>query len=275
MAVSIWTQNRDQIITRALLKLRVVSPGDTPTAEQVSSAADVLNAIVKSLQGEGIRLWTVEHVAKTFADSTVVLGSDGFDYLCIHSHTSSASDQPLSGANWSSFWRKLNTSTGSAWAISTAYSSIGDFTVEADTIGIEKAFVRYNETDYPVELIGKLSYAEIQNKWRQGRPTSLWLDMQSTPQAFLYPHPEDTSYVLHYLRVRRLYDYVNAGDTSDFPVRWIESLVALLAAGLSDDYAIPLSERVFLEEKAERLKARAKRDDTERSDREFTEPAYR
>jgi len=273
--VSTWTQNRDQIITQALSKLRVVSPGDTPTAEQVTHAADVLNGIVKNLQVEGVRLWTVEEVTQTFTASSIVNGSDGSDYVCIKSHTSTPAFAPVTGADWSTYWKKLATAAGVAWANSTAYTSVADFTVAADTIAIEKAFVRHNETDYPVEIIDQFTYADISQKWWESRPTSLWLDLQLTPVAYLYPVPEDTTYVLHYLRIRKLYDYVNATDTSDFPVRWIDPLIMLLSAALSDTYSIELNERLFFEKKAERLKLRAKADDKEIEDFNFVTSAFR
>jgi hypothetical protein len=54
-----WTLNRDQVITGALRKLAVLPSGATPTASQVSDAADALNAIVKAFQADGMPLWKV------------------------------------------------------------------------------------------------------------------------------------------------------------------------------------------------------------------------
>ena len=57
-----FSQNRDQIITRALNILDIVGIGRTPSATQISHAADVLNMLIKSWQGQtdfarGLKVW--------------------------------------------------------------------------------------------------------------------------------------------------------------------------------------------------------------------------
>lgn len=50
MATS-FTLTRDQIIAAALLKIRVIGEGETPTSSQLSDSAAILNSIVKSFDG--------------------------------------------------------------------------------------------------------------------------------------------------------------------------------------------------------------------------------
>jgi hypothetical protein len=54
-----WTLNRLQVIKGALRKLAVIPSGGTPTANQISDAADSLNALVKIFQADGMPLWKV------------------------------------------------------------------------------------------------------------------------------------------------------------------------------------------------------------------------
>src|SRR5574337_1231361 len=194
-----WNQTALQIVARVL---RIVGAEST-SADKISEGLTALNALVKSWQTDGIRLWTVEWVTKTFSASSTVTGTDGNTYTCIRSHTSSSSNRPVTGADWSTYWY-LTGSGGSAWATATAYSSIGDFTVDADTIGIERAFIRRDGYDTTVKIITKDEYAAIPAKYQTGKPYALWLDLQLTPQAYLYYQPDETTDVLHYHRVSRV-----------------------------------------------------------------------
>ena len=55
---------------------------------------------------------------------SVVIGTDGKDYFCKLSHTSSNSDRPTSGGSWSTYWQdNLTTGQGTAWSASSAYES--------------------------------------------------------------------------------------------------------------------------------------------------------
>jgi len=56
--------------------------------------------------------------------ASMVVGTDGKDYKCKLSHTSSNSDRPTSGASWSTYWQdNLTTGQGAAWVAGTAYES--------------------------------------------------------------------------------------------------------------------------------------------------------
>ncbi|MBU1924260.1 MAG: DUF2341 domain-containing protein, partial [Candidatus Omnitrophica bacterium] len=53
---------------------------------------------------------------------SMVVGTDGKDYRCKVSHTSSAADRPTSGGSWSTYWQdNLTTGKGSTWVTATAY----------------------------------------------------------------------------------------------------------------------------------------------------------
>jgi hypothetical protein len=57
-----WTLNRDQIITTALRRLRKIDPALTVPAQDITDGSNILNALIKSWQTDGIILWLNEEV---------------------------------------------------------------------------------------------------------------------------------------------------------------------------------------------------------------------
>ena len=132
-----WTLSVAEMVAQAYEDIQVIKPGATPKADLLAAGYRRLNGIVKRLQQKDIFLWTQEWVTQTFTASDAVT-SGGLVYRCIKGHTSSATDEPGVGANWSTYWILDSSATsGGAWVTDTGYSSIADFTVAADTIGIE------------------------------------------------------------------------------------------------------------------------------------------
>ncbi|MDD5505389.1 MAG: DUF2341 domain-containing protein, partial [Candidatus Omnitrophica bacterium] len=72
------------------------------------------------------------HWIKNGVHSDVVLGTDGFDYICIADHTSGSSTQPVTGASWQSYWRRLNPYDTSVWAAGKIYQE-GDIVIGTDS----------------------------------------------------------------------------------------------------------------------------------------------
>src|SRR6267142_1676251 len=50
--------NRNQIILAAMRKIKVISSGETPSAQLVQDFSDQLNTFVKTLDATGLHLWT-------------------------------------------------------------------------------------------------------------------------------------------------------------------------------------------------------------------------
>ena len=269
-----FQNTRDQIIQRAYLMIGQVNANTAPNSDQVADAVQALNSIVKNLQAEKIYLWALDWMQKTFTAASQVTGTDALVYTCIKSHTSASANRPVTGANWSTFWKQTG-STGGAWVTATGYTSTGDFPVDSDTIGIEKAFLRKNGVDTVIATIGSGQYLSLAEKGSFGDPIQLWFDNKLSPTAYLYPQLEDTDDVIHYLRIRRLEDYDAAGNTSDFPVAWEEPLTYLLAYALSFAAGMPLQERQMLRNEGEYLKNIAKHNDTEVVDEIRVSPRMR
>ena len=235
--VATWTETRDQIITRALNLVGAVAEGESPTANQISSGNETLNAMVKAWQNKHVHLWTREWVQQRLLDSTIVVGTDSYYYQCIKSHTSSSLNKPVTGKMYPSFWQEIDTvSGGYTWALGQSYISISQFTLPADTVDIEFAFVRYNGDDLPMEIVPLTYYMALSSKYTPSRPYQIALDRQIIPVCYLYPMPDSTDYIVHILRERKLQDFVSSSDNPDYPERWINALTWGLADDLLSEY---------------------------------------
>lgn len=252
---------RDGIITRALELINAISPGDTPGSSLITNGATALNSLVKSWQSEGVGIWGLEWKTKTLTAATVITGTDALNYTCIKSHISATTNKPVTGADWASYWVQKGTG-GVAWADATAYSSIGDFTSLTGTIDIINASIRRNGVDYPLEILTAEEYLKIPNKAIMGLPQKLWFNYLLSSQIYLYPQPDSSSDILHYLRLRLLEDFDATGDNPDFPVKWLDALTFGLAYKLSFTYGVAPDIRQSLLLEMERLKGIAQQSDT-------------
>ncbi|MDB4312210.1 hypothetical protein N9937_02145 [bacterium] len=266
-----FNSTRDEIIRRALRIVGATPQGSTPSATEVTNAAEALNVFVKTLQNQGINLWALDQITQTLTASSTVSG-----YRCYKPHTSSASDEPGVGANWSTYWKSDSTATGT-WAGSTAYTAINSFNLPSGYIGISKAWVRENEIDQPIDVISRMDYVLISDKTSTGTPDLLSVERSfNNGEVFtvnLYPVPEDTDMIIHMLAVRTLEDFDADTDNPDFPVRWLNVLTFGLAVELSHEYSLQLPERQYLRSEYQRHYLAAKGDDQERVQR-FVEPCF-
>lgn len=58
----------------------------------------------------------------TIGTTSVVVGTDTLTYSCILKHTSSSNNRPITGSEYSHYWRQTGTG-GSVWAASTSYTN--------------------------------------------------------------------------------------------------------------------------------------------------------
>jgi hypothetical protein len=268
-----WTITRNEIVTRSLRIVGAISTENSPTANQLTTGVEALNAMIKAWQTDDIFLWTRDWETKTFTASSEVTGTDGNIYECIRSHTSGSSTKPITGADYTTYWYKRGT-TGGTWYTSTSYSSIGDFDVASDTLDIEKAFIRDNDSDTNVDIVSFAKYLDVYQKFNTGKPYMMALDKQLTPKVYLYHPPDITTYVLHYLRVRKLEDFDASTNNPDFPVKWINAIIWGLADELSDEYGLGIVERQRISKKSVTWYSMAKKNNKETDDMQFVKGAF-
>lgn len=234
-----WSLTANGIINEALEDLRVIVPGGTPASAITTSALAVLNRITKALSTKGIRVWSVDWVQKTFSAPSEVTGTDGEIYTCVLSHTSANANRPITGANYSTYWIKSG-SSGGTWALSTAYTSTGDFDADAQTLNILQAFIREGSQDSPLYVGSMNDYFRIEDKTIDGKPTALYFNKLLTGHIYLHPQPDFvnySNYVLHYLRESKLEDFDAVGNDPDFNAIYIDYLVKELRFALAPKYS--------------------------------------
>lgn len=262
-----------EFVQEVLDRVRVTAAGETLAAADVATVRRTANFIIKSWQNRHTFLHARDWEQKTFSASSEVTGTDGNIYTCILGHVSAAASRPITGANYSTYWVQSG-DTGGGWVTGTAYTAIGDFALTADTIGIEKAFIRDGNHDYQVAIVSLAEYLDLLDKSHTGRPYLLAFDRQLTPHVYLYYQPDLTTYVLHYLRTRRLEDLDSQVNTFDMPAEHLEALIAETAYRVAPKYNISLEERLMLKADAKEAWRDLLGGDDEASDGLFLQGAF-
>lgn len=67
---TVFNVTRDQLITSALRMIGAVAQGETPTANQISEAAEALNMMVKAWEADGMPLWGIAETSITLVAGT-------------------------------------------------------------------------------------------------------------------------------------------------------------------------------------------------------------
>jgi hypothetical protein len=267
-----WAITRLKIIERALTMVGYTGVKGAPSGSY-EMAEDTLNSIVKNLQADNVFLWAEEEVTKTFGASSEVTGSDSAIYTCYRTHTSSVDNEPVTGAEWSKYW-KLRGETGGTWQSGLTYSSIGEFAPDIDTLSVTRAFIRRSDTDVPLDIIGRDEFQRLCVKQELGNPTKLYFRPLTTPRIFLYPQPSDTDMILVYWAEKKLDDMDTHSGEPVFPRHWIEPLVYALASALGDIHGIDLNRVASYEAKYFRLKGLVNKRNFEKTSKSVVASAY-
>jgi len=263
-----FTLTRDDIIKESLEIIDSLATGASVPSADTTSVSRTFNMFIKALQTDGAELWTRSVIQQTLSASSVVSQS-GSNYTSVLSHTSAADNQPGIGANWTTYWEITTDTAGGAWALSTAYNFIGDFTLDGQYIGVDQVFIREETNgktyDYPAKIEPFGAYLDLVDKISTsgGVPTSVFLDEGlSAISGYMYPIPT-TSMVLHLMAIRTIEDLDSATDNPDFPVRWFETLSLGLAVRLAPKYGVWGDKLAQLSSMYENALSKAKKDGKE------------
>lgn len=113
--------------------------------------------------------------------------------------------------------------------------------------------------------IGRTDYAQMPDKYAQGKPTTYWMNRQTIPTVTVWQVPDQNGpYQLCMYRMRRCQD-ANAtmGETPDIPYRFYDAFCARMAHRLGMKYAKPMLQ--VLEAEATRAWQEAGVEDRERA----------
>ena len=228
----------DNIIADALYILKVLSPGDAVPSANSTHALRVLNNLVKAWRGAGVLTWNTEWITKTLVASSVA-NQGSLDYRCIRSHTSSSATQPGVGADWTSYWIALATNAGSAWADVTAYTSIGNLSLDQNISKVIAAFIRTTAVDTTMQVKTGEEFFAIGSKSSLSTPLRIWFKRGVTNKAYLEPIPDSaTTMVVHMLVARHLSDFDAGSDNPDMVQDVFDALIYGLAIRLAPIYSL-------------------------------------
>lgn len=216
-----YTKNRDQIITRALRIVGAIGQGETPNAEAVTEAAEVLNDLIKEWETDGMQLWCIKEYSMTPIASTNQYAI-GTGYTV----------NQVAPTKILQAWSRSSTNLDTPVLLITRqeYNMLGSKTTEG-----QPSQLWYNP---PGEISGTENFGTIT----------------------LYVTPDTnyaTNYTLYFTGVRPLQDFDASTDVMDFPQYWANAVVWGLADQLSYEYGVGLSERAMIGKKAELHKEKA------------------
>lgn len=265
--------NTIEIIELATRIVGGIADGQTLTNEQIDTGKKFLNVIAKALKSDNIILWEERLITVPIQASSVVLGSDGFDYKCIRNHDSSASNEPGVGNEYASFWEKLTTSVAAPWVVDTSYVSSNNYFLNQYVTDVTKGRLKQisSTSNQPLRKISQEDYFNLSNPNTLGTPDQYYFRRDFTPEIFVYPFPESTDqYVLEFWVQQYPQDFINNVDTPDFLQDWNLALVDILAYRLAPVYGIFGGQYDRLKARAEDSEMRARRLDHETGDVSFS-----
>lgn len=143
------------------------------------------------------------------------------------------------------------------------------YSVDPKTIMILDVYLSYSGAPLSNRLmfpISRTEYASYSNPTAQGTPSVFWYDRLISPSVTLWYVPDQSNYyTLNYYRVTQNQDAnLPGGETPAIPYRWLDAMVAGLAARLAAIYAPDREDKLAL--KADKAWSIAATQDTENVD---------
>ena len=144
-------------------------------------------------------------------------------------------------------------------------------------ISINKAYLRIDDDDTPLERMSWASYQDIENKEESGEPLAITIDPDvSSNQIVVWPVPlaADTLYLLGTIKLK---DFADPDGKGNISPNWELALVYALGLELAPSYGVPMQERQWIQSRANTLFAEAKLGEKKQitNDRDFVESAFR
>lgn len=292
------------IILKGALRLVKAYPAhDEPRPEDLESALEALNLLLKSWQSEGflwLKQWatlflekdqvkyalTGSHCAATYAETT--LSADEALGQTVLSVTSSAGMTAadvvgiaLDAGTW--HWTTIvsvDTTTQITITAGIASAAASGRPVVAYTAAIKRPtriefpFVRiFNGSDIPLvdeKPISRKEYAALPSKDSSGTPIKLYYDPQiSTGYLYIWPASSDCRHQLIFSCDRPIEDMLNDVDNFDVPQEQLIRIKYALALELATEFSLPQQDFAMLSARYADLDRRLSVFDSEQADTYF------
>lgn len=278
-----------QIISASLKAIKVLSPGESPPADQTEDAREALNMILKECQADGMFMWTVEDLTLYLAHGTsnYLIGPTGTNCSKTVVETEVAT-AAVSGAGSVVVDSITGTTDGDyvgiqlddgtmQWTTINGVPAAATITltdVLTDDVAVDNIVVTYttkaqrpteitqvlirdhDSNDIPLNLISRSEWAALSNKTSSGRPVQYYYEPLLTDgKIYVWPTPDDVEDRLIITSRRPIQTIEDITDDFEFPQEWYRFLKWELAAEIAADYEIDLQTISWLQSKADRSRS--------------------
>lgn len=240
-----WQANANDIIRQAYQYIH--------SDKHFSDAAfDALNRIAKKFHQLGVPGWKSQQSNHALTSSSeIVVGTK--NYTCILPHIASASNMPETGSEWEIYWVEAG-ENGIVWVSETQYTSASVIAAASDVLDVEQVSVIDAKSKFPVIKTNRFFFESLDKSAPFGTPKYLWFErLKDTAFYHIFPFPNNTDVsdvIIVSKDIILLGDFEDGNTGPDFPIRFIDLLVKLLAHELSHIEGLPIEERSFYRREA-------------------------
>jgi len=278
-----WQITRDELIRGALRIIGALDPQETPSSEDVSTATEALNMLLKSWNNTivGLQLWTVRE-ATVFPQAGKVaytLGTSdapsawSYTTVAVQSTASTGTTvQITAGIGAAGDYIGIKTGVSSQWTTIDTLSSSGTahlaVSLSSTATLSANVWVFTNLMEYPVDIVHarvgasngddielarmeREQYYDIYDKDRSGEPRRYYFDPQlSNPVFYTDYAPDDQNELIRIVYRRPFEDAGDSTDTLDIPPEVTRALKWNLASEIAPEYGVPPGTLSRIESKA-------------------------
>ena len=285
-----FTRTRDQIIKRALRLVGSIKAGETPDAQEVTDAAEALNAMVKRWQKKQLHVWAVaeatlfpqasqvkyslsssstDHATETFYETAVTTAATASSTTIAVNSTANMTVSDYIGFVLDSggiHWSTLSSKTSSTATIASGLASAaaaGNAVFNYTTKIVRPLKIvdarRYNiasAQDTPISetqgaLMSRLDYMALPNKTQTGTINRVFYDPgRDTGYLHLWQPVSSVRDLVKFTWHRPIMDFDAAGDTPDLPQEWFDALAFNLADSIKLEYDVPAERAMMISQQA-------------------------
>lgn len=280
--------NRNQIILAAMRKIKVISSGETPSAQLIQDFSDQLNTFVKSLDATGLHIWTeteatlflqpnqiaysmgdtTDHAAENFTATTLfAAAASGVSAITVTSATNILATYVIGIVldSGSIFWTTVSGSpvgTTVTLAAPMTGSAAGGNAVYTYQVNIVRPLRvvsarRYNfvsAIDTQMAAFSRIDYRNQPNKTTTGTVTQWFYDPKgganATGRFHVWPAPPDATNAVKFTWWRPIQDFTTAANIPDLPQEWLDPLVWNLAYRMAPEFPVPSAQYSMVKEQA-------------------------
>lgn len=274
---------RNDLINWALRLIGVLEAGENADAQEVVDGARSLNAMIKTWQGTGYRLWTkkegvlyltkgqakytlgpgsADHAteesdAKKTALAVAAVATDGTITVDSATDIANADNIGIVLDDGTFHWTTVNGAPAgavvtltvampSAAAIDNKVHSYTSDLVRPLRIMTVRRTDEISDQDIPIITFSREEYFGTPNKTTQSLVTELYYDPQLTDGiVYAWPSPVDINSTVRFTFAKPLQDFDAAANNPDFPQEWLETIAYNLAVRLAPEHGMPIREDVM------------------------------